>query len=365
MEGEEHFELMSKKLRHNMDEQFNAKGYIAKDKWSETNLIDDVSEAKLCKFLNDSSCDDDVKILEEKFITQDNGQFTYGSVSIKNKSGSIGLVQFVVKVKNIDCDVIDAFIISELNLIVGGSNVISTHMIINLIFAQLLGYEIKEEMDGEITLPIVAISLAGNRFNLSALSHHQIDLELFLQKRCLGISLDRCKIYIKPEVSAEHMEENKVVSTQHKYCFSSGQILPFNYICNYIIFTPNTNFRESCFDSSQKIYPEIESVCISRTNKNYTIKFDNNLGEITKFDIMGKIFYGLPLSPQLKNKKGLKTFLENKSTEHIHGINFSRMDDIRLYINTSASSDNYEYNVWALGYNIFRTHRGMGGLAYA
>jgi Mlc titration factor MtfA (ptsG expression regulator) len=79
-----------------------------------------------------------------------------------------------------------------------------------------------------------------------------------------------------------------------------------------------------------------------------------------KFNIMGRIIFGLPLTPGMRDKKSIRQYLKGKSTIGSHGVTVR--DDVRLFIKTDKS---YSYTVWNLSSNCYRSFNGMGLLAYS
>jgi hypothetical protein len=133
--------------------------------------------------------------------------------------------------------------------------------------------------------------------------------------------------------------------TNVQYCLcEANDLLNMNHIINYLIFTPDEFelFEIDCVIDEVKLL----------LNGYLEIKFDN----ITKFSILGRMYYGVSLCPELSDKKGLKKFLKGKSTIKKSGLNFSRLDRVQIIIKSNVK----KFSIYGIGFNILGTCDGRG-----
>jgi hypothetical protein len=356
-----------------LNKQANIDNYKQKNEWDEICLKDDLSEEKLKQILQEE------KIYEEKVYYNNNpiidkfGAAEDHTFILKHMPGIIKVCYLYVKYNKLDSHPLDPFLLSSIQLLIGGQPIIEINMIINLIFAKMLKLEIIEEAFGSDLgstgedniriFPIIITTMCGNKFDMSNLLYHQIKIVITINSRIATIEKLAYSIQESNGYNTNIMENIIVDIRTHSYRSSCVTFL--KNIKNYLIIGPDdSNLFEYETLDLEYYYDDaavktslmdcgIEDIRILINNE-FEIKFDRN--DIAEFNIMGRLYYGISLCPELRNKKGLKNFLKGKTTIKKSGLNFSEINNTKIIINSNIK----EYRIWTIGFNIFGTYNGLG-----
>ena len=367
-----------------MNDMLHIDNYKSKNEHDEILFKDCMSEKKLQQSLNEELLDIEPKqyeykptVIDEKWKCSKMYIFNickYNKYSenafISNyhyypDGGIIDMCYLYLTCTDLNIKLSDVLQDSCIEFRIGGSVIITVNMMINLFFAKILKKEIVEE-DNIIIIPIVIISMCGNIFNMNCLQWHDAEIKISMVNtnaitvNKLVVTMRKEKID-KKDVFKPH--QNIITQLQSKIC-GYGTLLTFNHIINYLIFDVllgrdvyrRTDVLSTCVIDNDEPYDEVDKVVLI-FNDDKKIEFE--MEDIVKFDILDRTYYGISLCPELSNEKDMKRFLKGLSTIKKSGINFSVLDTARIFIKQGQA-----FKIRGVGFNVFRTYDGMGGVAF-
>jgi hypothetical protein len=141
---------------------------------------------------------------------------------------------------------------------------------------------------------------------------------------------------------------NIILTTQYNLYVSGGQI-SFESEVNYIIFTEDLYdlvIRKSkkyneISESKTELWIEEVNILI---NNSTAIKYTDS--EIAKFNIMGKIYYGIPLCPELESVDNLKRLIKGK---HSIKCKYTNINSFRMFIKLNSELFMF-YELYGIGF---------------
>jgi len=260
-----------------------------------------------------------------------------------------------------------------LKLEIGGFDVMSLDMLMNLFLMKIFNRNIKE-YDDYIEIPLILFDfnknnkLTNRKLPLFTLTHHQVQIKIKGLNKSISSGFKYCKykvplskVYNNDRLL--HSLETFIIETQTlMYIKSDVYKLSFNHPCKIIL----VKFLNSCNDDDyydqDYDFDKIKQIKLS-LNGAKPIIWDNDEGEIMKFRICGQCIYAISLSPEFKSKKNIKKIFLGE--ECGYGINFSRIDNSFLSFDLYESISYTDVHISTFNVNIMRYMSGMCGKAYA
>ena len=250
---------------------------------------------------------------------------------------------------------------SNISIEIGGSPIISgLNIMYNLLFASFLGKKIIYE-DNKIFVPIIALDLMyPNKFPVYMLEFHDFNIAISGTKDPrynFELKYNWCRSKNKKKLGKLGLLNILQVFSNQESEFYNKIRLNTNHPTQLLLFEIS---NDQGYNDS--ILHEINL----KLNGQSPIVFRSDMGEIIKFNILGKVIYAISLCSKFKYQEDLKKLFfrdPNDNNELTEGINFSRIDnavvdfvfDIRVRKQICISSINT---------NQLKLINGMGGLSF-